>query len=67
MRGDIFLRHFHVTNRAPFKLESLTVTLDHKGFYNVMPHHLKVRVADPVVDGRLGPSEKIVEDSDFMS
>jgi len=32
-----------------------------------MSHHLEVRVANPVADCRLGTSEKVIENGNFMT
>lgn len=32
-----------------------------------MSHHLEVRVTNPVTDGGLGSSEKVVDDGDLMA
>ena len=53
--------------RPPTKPRTLTVTLDHERLDNVMPDHLKVRMADPMADRSLGPSEKVIDHSDFVA
>ena len=44
-----------------------TVTLNHEGFYHIMPDHLKVRVTDPVRDGCFRAREEVVKNGDFVA
>jgi hypothetical protein len=44
-----------------------TVALDHERFDDIMTNQLKVGVANPVRDARLGTSEKVVEHGNLMT
>jgi hypothetical protein len=44
-----------------------TVTLDHEWFDDIVSNQLKVGMADPVRDARLGAGEKVVEHGDLMT
>jgi hypothetical protein len=44
-----------------------TVTLDHEWFDDIVSNRLKVGMADPVGDARLGTGEKVVEHGDLMT
>ena len=46
---------------------TLTITFDHERLNNIMANKLKVRVANPVADSRLGSGEEIVQNMDFMA
>jgi hypothetical protein len=44
-----------------------TVTLDHEWFDDIVSNQLKVGMADPVGDARLGTGEKVVEHGHLMT
>lgn len=43
-----------------------TVTFNHERLDDIVTDHLKVGVSDPVTDGGLGSSEKVVDNGHFM-
>lgn len=45
----------------------LTVTLNHERFDHIVADHLEIGMPDPVINRRLGASEEVIEDCDFMS
>ena len=49
------------------KGRQLTVHLDEERLDHIVSDHFKVGMTNPVRDGSSGPSEKVVEDSNFMA